>query len=191
MTDDYGCRGKCRWLAALCLTWLMVIACASPALPPDAATFPNPTPPNKEEQPALGSCTLGLPTSTTDEAAIAQVLQAEGDLVVRQEIERLMQLWHDGAMIIDAKQTPTDENDDQRWLDKDAIRHRYVRIVFPGAPAVAAPKDLIVRIEGMTAIITATTQIGDEVSPGGDRWQLSKEGDCWAIDHLTYNLETP
>lgn len=125
----------------------------------------------------------------SDEEAIQQVLEAEGELVVSQEIDLLMQLWNEGASVVDAKHTEVDTADDQQWLDKDAIRHRYVRTVFPGAPAMAAPKDLAIVINGTEATVTATTQIGNEISPGGDRWQLSKHGDCWGIDRLTYNLE--
>jgi hypothetical protein len=129
------------------------------------------------------------PSVTSDEEAIRAVIEAEADFVVQQEIKTLMQLWHDGAYIADAKNTPTDTTDDQQWLDKDAIRHRYVRTVFPGAPATASPKDLIITINGPQAVITATTQIGTEVSPAGDRWVLSTTDGCWGIDSLTYNLE--
>jgi len=100
-----------------------------------------------------------------------------------------MQLWNTGAVVVDAKHTADDSSDDQQWLDKDAIRHRYVRTVFPGAPALAAPKDLVITITGTEATVIATTQIGNEISPGGDRWQLSKQDNCWVIDRLTYNLE--
>jgi hypothetical protein len=37
--------------------------------------------------------------------------------------------------------------------------------------------------------VSATTQIGDEVSPAGDRWTLVKHGNCWLLENLTYNLE--
>lgn len=139
--------------------------------------------------PAVGSCTLNLPANTTDEQAIQAVLAAEGDLVVKQKIDELMLLWQDGSRVTDAKNTPADSADDLFWLDKDAIRHRYVRIVFPGAPKQATPADLQIQIENNRATITATTQIGTEVSPSGDRWVLVKSTDCWQIESLTYNLE--
>lgn len=137
-----------------------------------------------------GSCILNLPAATPDEEAIRLLLTAEGDLVVNQNITSLMQLWDEGAQITDAKNTALDPSDDQHWLDKDAIRHRYVRTVFPGAPAMAMPKDLLITIGDLQATITATTQIGNEVSPAGDRWVLRKKGDCWVIESLTYNLES-
>ena len=101
-----------------------------------------------------------------------------------------MALWAEGAAIMDAKHTPDDPDDDQRWHDKDAIRHRYVRTVFPGAPASATPANLTITLDNNQATVRATTQIGGEVSPGGDRWTLVKQGGCWLIETLTYNLES-
>lgn len=149
------------------------------------------TPSEQVSQPAIGSCTLQVAATASDEEAINAVLMAEGRLVVEQNIEGLMNLWRDGSEVVDAKNTPTDSADDQRWLDKDAIRNRYVRIVFPGAPTQVDPKDLQIQLDGDQAIITATTQIGHEVSPAGDRWVLIKQNQCWSIQSLTYNLETP
>ncbi len=106
-----------------------------------------------------------------------------------QEIDALMALWADGSYVANAKHTPDDPEDDQFWRDKDAIRHRYVRTVFPGAPAAAVPADLTIAITGDQADVRSTTQIGGEISPAGDRWTLVKRGDCWLIESLTYNLE--
>lgn len=174
----------------LCCSILLLSACGtSGAATSTADSTVAPTP-----AVVLGSCTLLLSTAgetVTDETAIAAVLNAESDFVVRQEIEALMQLWASGAYIADAKNTPDDPADDQRWLDRDAIQHRYVRTVFPGAPASASPKDLVYDISGDEATITATTQIGEEVSPAGDRWTLARENGCWVITSLTYNLESP
>jgi hypothetical protein len=141
------------------------------------------------ERPLVGSCQLSLAATATDEAQIRAVLAAEGTYVVQQEIAPLMGLWAEGGFVANAKNTPDDPADDQFWLDKDAIRHRYVRTVFPGAPQVATPADLAIVIEAGRAVVTATTQIGQEVSPAGDRWVLVKEGACWLIESLTYNLE--
>jgi hypothetical protein len=145
--------------------------------------------PEQKTLPPLGSCSLDLGPSVADEEAIQRVLTAEGEFVVEQKIDALMNLWHEGATVADAKNTPDKLDDDQTWLDKDAIRHRYVRIVFPGAPTQADPKDLEIAINADRAIITATTNIGTEISPGGDRWVLVKQNGCWEIESLTYNLE--
>jgi len=167
--------------AVICL---LITAACSTAPAPTAEIVPT-----VQDETLLGSCTLALSPTISDEEAIQQVLQAEGELVVTQEIDQLMQLWNTGASVVDAKHTEVDTADDQQWIDKDAIRHRYVRTVFPGAPTVVSPKDLTITLNGSEATVTATTQIGKEISPGGDRWNLSKQGDCWRIDRLTYNLE--
>ncbi|HMN28505.1 MAG TPA: hypothetical protein PKE45_10160 [Caldilineaceae bacterium] len=132
---------------------------------------------------------MALPSNTSDEAAIRAVLAAEGDLVVKQQITPLMSLWADGGFVANAKNTPANPEDDQFWLDKDAIRHRYVRTVFPGAPKQAMPADLTIELTSERAVVTATTHIGDEVSPAGDRWVLVNADGCWLIQSLTYNLE--
>jgi len=71
----------------------------------------------------------------------------------------------------------------------DAIRHRYVRTVFPGAPTEIQPANLQIELDGDNAVVIATTRIGDEISPSGDRWELTRQNDCWLIQSLAYNLE--
>lgn len=135
-----------------------------------------------------GSCDLGL-AQPNDEAAIRAVLEAEGQYVVTQQIDALMALWVESAYVSNAKNTPDRTDDDQFWRNKDAIRHRYVRAVFPGAPAAVTPADLQIQIDDNRAEVIATTRIGAEVAPAGDRWILSKHGQCWFLESLTYNLE--
>lgn len=137
----------------------------------------------------VGSCGLNLATGSSDAAAIEAVLTAEGRLVVAQEIDALMALWSEGGYVADAKHTPERTDDDQFWRGVDAIRHRYVRTVFPGAATAVAPSDLEIAIEEDRATVTATTRIGDEMAIAGDRWVLVKQGGCWVIESLTYNLE--
>ena len=138
-----------------------------------------------------GSCSLELPLDVTDQAAAAAVLNAEGEFVVSQDIDALMRLWAEDGRIADAKHTPDNLEDDQTWQGVDAIRHRYVRWVFPGAPAMAQPADLVIDVKGDEAAATGTTRIGDEVSPAGDRWRLVKIEGCWFIEELVFNLEPP
>ena len=135
-----------------------------------------------------GACGLALAAGISDDA-IRAVIEAEGRLVVTQEIDALMMLWAEDAYVANAKNTPDDAADDQFWRGQDAIRHRYVRTVFPGAPAAAAPPELVINRDDDRAIVTATTRIGSEVAPGGDRWVLVNQDGCWQIESLTYNLE--
>ena len=160
-----------RWALGVGLLLIMA-ACGTDAPPP---------------QP-LGSCGLGI--FQDDAAAIGAVLQAESSLVVTREIAGLMALWDESGTVVDAAHTPGLAEDDQRWDGVDAIRHRYVYLVFPGAPAQASPGQMVVQIQGDRATVTATTQIGDERSPGGDRWEVVRTpAGCWLIRELAYNLE--
>jgi ketosteroid isomerase-like protein len=156
---------------------------------------------------ALGACAAQKPDSSlgqrptqivrtptaqpaTDEEAIRQLILLEGQGVVSQDIEGLMNLWADDAAVTDAKHTPDEADDDAHWRGKDAIRERYVVLVFPGSPAAAGDKDIRLTMKGDTAFATATTVIGGEVSPGGDYWTFVKRAGRWWIEGLTYNLES-
>lgn len=144
---------------------------------------------NREPSTA-GSCGLAAAAGQDEATAIRTVIEAEGHLVVTQEIDALMALWAEDSFVSNAKNTADNRADDQFWRGKDAIRHRYVRTVFPGAPAAAAPPELDIQLEGNRAEVTATTHIGNEVAPAGDRWMLVKQDGCWLIESLTYNLES-
>lgn len=100
-----------------------------------------------------------------------------------------MKLWAENAKVMDAKNTPNDASDDQLWEGKDAIRHRYVRIVFPGAPKEIEHNDEQITINGDTAQVQSTTAIGSEVAKAGDRWEMVRQGGCWYLESLTFNLE--
>jgi hypothetical protein len=127
--------------------------------------------------------------TSNDEDAIRALLAAEGEFVVAQNIDALMQLWAEDSRIADAKNTPDNGDDDQVWEGKDAIRHRYVRTVFPGAPAVVDHGDERITIDGDQAQVESTTTIGSEVAPAGDRWEMVRQNNCWYLASLTYNLE--
>lgn len=161
--------------------WLLVIFLLSTN---GCTAIPSPT-----VTPPVGSCMLNLAADATEEQKIEAVLAAEGNLVVKQDINQLMRLWAESGLVADAGNTPEQTDDDQLWRNQDAIRNRYVRIVFPGAPSVATPTDLAIELNGDQAVVTATTQIGSEISPAGDRWELVKVNGCWVIKSLTYNLE--
>ena len=156
---------------------------------------------------AIGACNAPSPTASlgerptepvhtptpqpaSPEEAIRHLIQLEGEGVVAQDISGLMGLWAEDAVVSDAKHTPGDPNDDARWRGRDAIRERYVVLVFPGNPSSAGAVDVDIVVDGSTAIATSTTAIGREVSPGGDRWTFSQQDGRWWITGLTYNLES-
>ncbi|MFZ4849696.1 MAG: hypothetical protein ACOYL7_11265 [Caldilinea sp.] len=142
-----------------------------------------------EQSAAGGSCGVGRAPGSDDSAAIEALLAAEGELVVAQSIDALMALWSAEGYVADAKHTPERSDDDQFWRGLDAIRHRYVRTVFPGAPATASRADLSITVAGSRATVLATTQIGAEIAKAGDRWGLVRLDGCWFLENLTYNLE--
>ncbi|MBM4458053.1 MAG: hypothetical protein FJ011_09860 [Chloroflexi bacterium] len=167
-----------RLLTLLALLFLLGAgACRAPQ--PASTLGPRPALPPRTPTPAPAS----------DEDAIRQLIIAEGQRVVSQDIVGLMELWAADAVIADARHTPDNPNDDARWRGRDAIRERYVVLVFPGNPAVVAPTDLRIAITGDAATVTSTTVIGSEVSPAGDRWTLARRDGRWWITGLTYNLE--
>ncbi|MGQ9586577.1 MAG: YybH family protein [Anaerolineae bacterium] len=124
-----------------------------------------------------------------DAAAVRALLVQEAQGVVEQDIETLMALWAEDGVITDAAHTPDDPADDLVWRGRDAIRDRYVHLVFPGGAMEAGPEDLRVEMEGDRATAWATTHIGEEVSPEGDRWTFVRRRGRWLIASLTYNLE--
>ncbi len=127
----------------------------------------------------------GLP----DEEAIRAVLNAEARGVQAQDIDLLMSLWSEEGEVRDARHTPTDPSDDIVWSGKTAIYQRYVHLVFPGNPSVVEHPDVDIHVEGNQAVVTSTTRIGQEVAPGGDRWELRKENGVWKLLRLVYNNE--
>jgi ketosteroid isomerase-like protein len=129
------------------------------------------------------------PIPANDEAAILQLLQAESEGVVRQDMTLLAELWAEDAVVTDAKHTPAASDDDAVWNGIDAILDRYVILVFPGNPQSAGPIDIEITINGDQAIARSTTKISDEISPGGDLWTFTRCGERWCIETLTYNLE--
>ena len=144
--------------------------------------------PTATAAPLGGSCTLD--NVGDDESAILALLVAEGEMVVSQDIDALMRLWAEDGRVVDAKNTPDVADDDQIWDGRDAIRNRYVRIVFPGAPGLVDHGDETITITGDRAQVESTTTIGDEIAPAGDRWEMVRQGECWYLASLPYNLES-
>ena len=169
-------RRALLWLPA-CILLLALAACARTQ--PASTLGPRPTLPVRTP----------TPQPATDEEAIRQLIRSEGQGLVSQDIAGLMDLWASDAVITDAKHTPDDSADDARWTGRDAIRERYVVLVFPGNPLSAGAQDVTLEIQGDQATAASTTAIGNEVAPGGDRWTFARRDGRWWITGLTYNLE--
>lgn len=129
------------------------------------------------------------PAPASDEEAIEMLLRAESEGVVNRDLDRLMGLWIAECLVVDARHTPDNPGDDLTWKGSYAVRDRYITLVFPGNPSQAGPADLVIVIDDDRAEVTATTRIGAEVSPAGDRWTFVRTPDGWRIESLTYNLE--
>ncbi len=164
-------------VSCLVLALFSLAACSAPASLPG------------QGQPAVSAASTSAPQSADPEEAIRQLIRQEGEGVVAQDLDGLMALWLSEGSVADAKHTPDDPNDDARWRGRDAIRERYQVLVFPGAPSVAGAVDVQITLDGDKAVALSTTRIGDEVSPGGDRWTFVKRDGRWYIESLTYNLE--
>ncbi len=154
---------------------LASLAGCAPAISP---ATPPPTPP---------SPAIVLPAE--DEEALRALLQYESDLIVSKEIDQLMALWVEDAVVTDTRHTPAEAADDLIWKGQYAVRDRYITLVFPGNPQSARPEILSLEIEGERAVITSTTRINSEISPAGDRWTFRRLPAGWRIESLTYNLE--
>lgn len=164
-------------VSCLLLVFVALGACSGPR--PAASLGPRPTSP----------AYTPTPQPASDEEAIRQLVLLEGENLVSQDIEGLMGLWAADGMVTDAKHTPNDASDDARWTGRDAIRERYVVLVFPGNPQTAGDPNVQITVDGDMAVALGTSTIGGEVSPGGDRWTFAKRDGRWWITGLTYNLE--
>ena len=95
----------------------------------------------------LSACNRSSAPSASDEAQIKRVLAAESRGVVEKNIDELMSLWSMDAVVRDANHTPDDPSDDVVWEGKDAIRERYVKVVFPGNPSLVEHPTISIEIK--------------------------------------------
>lgn len=160
-------------ISALLLISFLVVGC-KPSVAPLAAT-PKPR----------GTDT---PVPASDEEAILQLLNAEAEGVVQQDIDRLMEIWAPDGVVTDANHTPDDPSDDLVWKGAEAIKERYL-VIFQSFPTQATHPDVELAITGDTAEATTTTTIGIDMAPKGDKWTFAKIEGRWHITGLTFNLE--
>jgi len=166
-------------LAALVAVVAVVAACSAPEVPAPPSGILTPRPRGTD-----------TPTPANDEEAVMQLLNAEAEGIVSQDIDRLMEIWHEDGVVTDANHTPDNPSDDRVWDGIAAIRERYVNEIFPSAPSSVTHPDAEVTVEGNTATAVSTTTIGIDHAPGGDQWTFVKTEGRWLITGLTFNLET-
>jgi ketosteroid isomerase-like protein len=165
-------------VTALIVVGLSAVACAAPEVPTVPAGIPSPRPRGTD-----------TPTPASDEEAVFQLLNAEAEGVVSQDIDRLMEIWAEDGLVTDANHTPDNPSDDRAWEGIAAIRERYVNEIFPSAPSSVTHPDVELSIAGDSATATTTSTIGTDHAPGGDLWTFAKRDGRWLITSLTFNLE--
>jgi hypothetical protein len=169
---------KRTFVAFLILFCVVLAACSGPEVPTAPGGIPSPRPRGTD-----------TPTPANDEEAIMQLLGAEAEGVVSQDIDRLMEIWDQDGVVTDANHTPDNSVDDRVWDGIVAIRERYVNEIFPSAPSSVTHPDVELTIEGDTATALTTSTIGIDHAPAGDRWTFARMDGRWLITSLTFNLE--
>lgn len=164
--------------AVLVVVAVLASACSAPEVPSVPAGIPSPRPRGTD-----------TPTPASDQEAIFQLLNAEAEGVVSQDIDRLMEIWAEDGVVTDANHTSDNPSDDRVWSGIVAIRERYVNEIFPSAPGSAGHPDVELTIEGGSAIAISTSTIGIDHAPGGDQWTFALRDGGWVITSLTFNLE--
>ncbi len=152
-----------------------------------ACSEPPPPPPTGGTQPVARQRTA-TPVPANDEEAIKQLINAEGEAVVQQEINRLQDIWATDGVITDANRTPDNASDDKTWKNWSAIRDRYVNIVFPSNPAFAEHPNIRITVTSDTATAVADTKIGQTNAKDNDKWTFRKIDGRWRITSLTFSL---
>jgi ketosteroid isomerase-like protein len=155
---------------------IAAVGCSTGAPPP-----PSVLPPVQRQR-------TPTPVPKTDEEAIRQLIVAEGEAVVQQDIDRLQGMWASDGVVTDANRTPNNPSDDKTWKGWAALRDRYVNIVFPSNPAFAEHPNIRVTMTGDTATAIADTKIGITNLKDNDRWTFRKIDGQWRITSLTFSL---
>lgn len=165
---------KLIFVAILATMLVAIVGCSTGAPPP-----PPPGP-----KPAIQRTPTPVPAN--DEEALRQLIIAEGEAVVQQDIDRLQSMWDKDGVVTDANRTPDNASDDKTWKGWAAIRDRYVNIVFPSNPAFAEHPNIRVTITGSTASAVADTKIGVTNLKDNDKWTFRKIDGQWKVTSLTF-----
>ncbi len=167
-----------RWtLSALCAIVLLVIGCGGGEAP---QVGPQPTRTRPPRTPTT--------VPATDDESIRQIINAECEGVVQQDIDRLQGIWATDGVVTDANYTPGNAGDDVTWKGWDAIRDRYVNIVFPSNPTFCEHPNTQVTVNGNAATATSSVKIGTTNCDKCNQWTFKKSAAGWRISALIYNL---
>ena len=168
-----------KFAAALGVVLILVSAC-------DAFGGGAPTPP--VVTPSETRVRTPTPVPATDEEAIRQLINAECEAVVQQDVDRLQGLWANNGVVMDANHTKDNTGDDVTWKNWDALRDRYVNIVFPSNPTFCENRNIQVAMNGNNATASSAVSIGVTKCDDCNAWVFTKDGSGWKITSLTYNL---
>jgi hypothetical protein len=166
---------KFMFVAAAALL-VAAVGCSTGAPPPPAG---SPAPVRER---------TATPVPANDEEAIRQIVVAEGEAVVQQDIDRLQGLWDKDGVVTDSNHTSDNPGDDKTWKGWAAIRDRYVNIVFPSNPAFDEHPNIRVTISGDTATAIADSHVGVTNLKDNDKWTLRKIDGQWKLTSLTFSL---
>ncbi|MBI3914983.1 MAG: nuclear transport factor 2 family protein [Chloroflexi bacterium] len=166
---------KVSFIAMLAMIFV-IAGCSSGAPPPP----PGGPPVQRERTPT--------PVAANDQEALQQLINAEGEAVVQQDIDRLKDLWASDGVVTDANRTPDNPSDDKTWKGWAAMRDRYVNIVFPSNPAFAEHPNTRITLTGDSATALSDTKIGITNLKDNDRWTFRKIDGKWKMTSLTFGL---
>lgn len=166
---------KLIFVAILATMLLVVVGCGNNAPPP----------PSAGPKPSIQRTPTPVPAN--DEEALRQLIVAEGEAVVQQDIDRLQSMWDKDGVVTDANRTPDNASDDKAWKGWAAIRDRYVNIVFPSNPSSAPHPNIRVTITGNTASAVSDTEIGVTKVKDNDKWTFRKIDGQWKVTSLTFS----
>jgi hypothetical protein len=164
-------------LAMLALVAIFAVGCDT--------TAPTPV-----VRPVAGRTRTPTPVPATRDEAIRQLINAECESVVQQDIDRLQGMWLSDGTVTDANYTPDNPGDDVKWNGWSAIRDRYVSLVFPSNPTFCEHPNILVEFpDDNTAKATSDVKIGITNCAGCNQWVFKKQGNDWKIASLTYNTK--
>lgn len=130
------------------------------------------------------------PPATDAAQAIARLMDMHRQAALTDDVQGVLDIWADDGTITDANHTPDDPADDHIWRGFDAVLSYYTTVLFPLYLTEIGPVDTALTVNGLEAMMTGTTVIGTEVSPGGERWTFAFRDGKWKITGLTFNLES-